>query len=111
MADLERIIEISMKIVAFSGMAKSEYMLALQAAKNGDMAGYEERIKNGEGHYSEAHALHKQIVSIELETMEPQSSLLLMHAEDQLMCSETIKFVVGEVAELIQKRSEGDQNA
>lgn len=85
-------------------MAKSNYILALNAIKKGELDVFEKSIKLGDENYKTAHNFHGDILKKEMETMEPQVSLLLMHAEDQLLNTETIRFLVMELVELYGKK-------
>lgn len=104
MPDVKKLADISMKIISYAGMAKSDYILALNAVKKGEFDDFEENIKYGDENYKIAHNFHGDILKKETETLEPQVSLLLMHAEDQLLNAETIRFLVMELVDLYRKK-------
>ena len=58
MADVTKLSECAMQIVTYAGCAKSCYMQALQEAKKGNWELVEQRIKEGEQFYSQAHEQH-----------------------------------------------------
>lgn len=100
MIDIELLSEIAMEIIVYAGVAKSSYIMALQEVKNGNYLAYDELIKNGNKNYSKAHEVHQDLLIKEMTEKTPYVSLLIMHAEDQLLNCETIKFVVEEFVDL-----------
>lgn len=104
--DIERIGGLAMEIISYAGTAKSHCILALEAAKQGKAREVEENFRAAEENFEQAHDLHKDILSEELNEKEPRVSMLLMHAEDQLMSAETIRFVVQEFIALMEKKED-----
>lgn len=100
MVDIEKISEEAMKIITFSGMAKSKYMEALKVYKVKKIAEAENMLAEGDKWAGEAHGIHSKILTEEMQTLTPQISLLLTHGEDQLMSAETIRILVTELKEL-----------
>lgn len=100
MANVERMAEIAMGIVTYAGMAKSSYLQGLAAAKEGNYDEADERIKEGDQNFVQAHHAHIGILQEEVTSLAPQISLLMAHAEDQLMGAETIKIMILELIEL-----------
>ena len=47
---------------------------------------------------------HLQLLQQEMNTQEPQITMLMAHAEDQLMSAETIKTLIQEIILLIESR-------
>ncbi len=103
MASVESLAEIAMQIISYAGAAKSNYMMALSDLKLGNSEGYNIKMKEGDSNFIQAHEAHKGALTEEMQTLEPNISLLLAHAEDQLMHSETVKLFVSELAELYNK--------
>ena len=100
MVNIEKISEEAMKIITFSGMAKSSYMEALKAYKTKSIDEAEKMLVEGDRWAGEAHGVHSKILTEEMQTLTPQISLLLTHGEDQLMSAETIRILVTELKEL-----------
>lgn len=100
MANVEKMAETAMEIVTYAGMAKSSYLQGLAAAKEGNYGRADELIKEGDGSFVQAHHAHVGLLQEEMVSLEPQISLLMAHAEDQLMGAETIKTMVSELIEL-----------
>ena len=103
MADVTMLSECAMQIVTYAGCAKSSYMQALQEAKKGNWEFVQPKIKEGEHFYRQAHEAHGEILLKEVNTLEPQISLLMSHAEDQIMSAELVRVLVEELIELYQK--------
>ncbi len=58
------------------------------------------RIKEGEQFYRQAHEQHGEILLKEVNTLEPQITLLMSHAEDQIMSAELVRVLVEELIEI-----------
>lgn len=100
MADVTKLSECAMQIVTYAGCAKSSYMQALQEAKKGNWELVEPRIKEGEQYYRQAHEGHGEVLLEEVNTLEPQITLLMSHAEDQIMSAELVRVLVEELIEI-----------
>ena len=95
-----------MVLITYSGMAKSCYMEALALAKQGKFAEADEKIAEGDENFVQAHHGHGELLSEEMSKKEPQTSLLMTHAEDQLMGAETLKLVILELINIYRKMEE-----
>lgn len=102
MSMVENLSEVAMKIITCAGLAKSNYLMALDDAKKGNREEAMKKLQEGADVYSEAHHIHASVLTDEMQKLEPQVSLLLVHAEDQLMSAETIKILVQELIEVYQ---------
>lgn len=102
--DLKYLSEVAMQVISYSGMAKSEYINALAEYKKNDKEKGDKLLANGDKYALEAHKSHTQVLSKEMSEESPQISLLLTHAEDQLMNAETIRLLVVELSELHLKK-------
>ena len=100
MADVTKLSECAMQIVTYAGCAKSCYMQALQEAKKGNWELVEPRIKEGEQFCRQAHEQHGEILLNEVNTLAPQMTLLMSHAEDQIMAAELVRVLVEELIEI-----------
>lgn len=94
---------ISFQIISSVGAAKSAYIEAMQLAKAGKIQEAKAKIKDGETLFVDGHRAHAKLVSQEASGEKVEIQLLLMHAEDQLMSSETIKIMAEEIIDLHQK--------
>jgi PTS system cellobiose-specific IIA component len=86
-----------MQMIVEAGSAKSDYMEALQAAKKGDYAAAEAKMKSGDEHYAIGHERHAHMIQQEASGESVTMNLLLTHVEDQMMGTETIKTMVMEL--------------
>ena len=104
MVNIEKISTSAMEVISYSGMAKSCYIEALALAKEGKFSEADKKLEEGEGHFVGAHNGHMDVLQEEISTEEPQISLLMTHAEDQLMAAETLKIVIIELIELYKEK-------
>ena len=94
MANVEQISQVAMQVITYAGMAKSSYLEALKYYRENDQTAYEQSMSNGDVSFSQQ----------EMNTQEPQITMLMAHAEDQLMSAETIKTLIQEIILLIESR-------
>ncbi len=92
------------KIISAVGEAKSDFIAAIEAAKQGDFAKAEELVKHGESVFVNGHTVHAGLIQKEAAGEKTEVCLLLMHAEDQLMSAETIKLLATELIEIYKNK-------
>lgn len=97
---MEGLEQICFQIISASGGAKSTYMAALEAAKEGHYEEVEKWLSEGDEMLSQGHALHAGLIHQEVLGHSPVLSLILVHAEDQMMGAETFKTMVEEMIAL-----------
>lgn len=85
------------QIISAVGMARSSYIEAIQSAKQGDFEKAKNQIAEGEQSFLQGHAAHAKMIQQEAAGNHVQTSLLLIHAEDQLMSAETFKIIAQEM--------------
>ncbi|MGG3469192.1 PTS lactose/cellobiose transporter subunit IIA [Neobacillus pocheonensis] len=103
---IEEITDVNMiafQIISNVGMAKSTVMEALYAAKDGDYALAEEKLKESKQYFVEGHKIHASLIQKEASGEKVEVTLILMHAEDQLLSAETIAELVKEMIEMYKK--------
>ena len=81
------------QIISAVGTAKSSYIEAIGAAKNGDVDRAEKLIKDGDENFVEGHKAHAGLLEKEASGELGPLGLLMVHAEDQLMSAEAFKTV------------------
>ena len=86
---------IAFRIISGVGSARSSYIEAIAAAKAGDFERAEKLIQQGEENFAEGHHAHQQLMEAESKG-ENVATLLVLHAEDQLMSAEAFKTVANE---------------
>lgn len=101
MEDMELV---SFQIIAAVGTARSMYIEAIQLAKKGDFDGAQQLIEEGSKVFLEGHRAHASLIQKEASGERITISLILMHAEDQLMNAETTKLMAEEIIELYKTR-------
>ena len=94
---------VSFQIIAAAGSARSSYVEALQAAKNGNFEEAEALIKQGDADFVEAHHVHAELIQKFAGGEDPGANILLIHAEDQVMSAEVLKLMALEFIELYKK--------
>ncbi|KXT84624.1 PTS lactose/cellobiose transporter subunit IIA [Streptococcus panodentis] len=83
----------SFQIISAVGAAKSYYIEAIRAAEKGAFAEAAEKMKEGRAAYKEGHDVHFKLLQGEAGGDSQLLSILLVHAEDQLMSAETIQLL------------------
>ena len=91
---------ISFQIISAVGTARSMYVEAIQEAKKGNIQEAKQLIEDGVKVFVDGHHAHASLIQKEAAGEKSEFSLLLMHAEDQLMTTETLKIVAEEFIEL-----------
>ncbi|WP_255349950.1 MULTISPECIES: PTS lactose/cellobiose transporter subunit IIA [Halolactibacillus] len=84
-------------MIAEAGSAKSLAILALQDAKQQQTKEAEQKLEKARRYFNEAHQYHRDLIQKEAQGDDIQLSLIFMHAEDQLMSTETILILVEEM--------------
>lgn len=88
------------EIIVNVGSAKSFYIEAIAKAKTGDIEGALELMAEGQSAFLEGHKVHSELVQMEASGEKIEMSLMLMHAEDQLMNADGFKIVAQEFIDL-----------
>lgn len=94
---------ICFNIISNAGGAKSAYMAAIEAAKEGNFDEAEEMIKQGDEYVNQGHGPHAQLVMQEANGQTPDISLLLIHAEDQMMGAEQFKALAEQIIDVYKE--------
>ncbi len=92
------------QMIASVGTAKSMFIEAMQLARQKRFDEAEDLISKGEREVLNAHKVHAELIAKEANGEKTDVSLLLLHAEDQFMSSETIKIVAQELIEVYRSR-------
>jgi PTS system cellobiose-specific IIA component len=97
--------QISFQLILHSGSARSKVIQALSEYRNENVEGSDELLKQAKQDLRAAHDIHFQMVKKEAGGTPTPFSLLLMHAEDHLMSTATMKDLVQELLELFKSRN------
>ncbi|MBY0190611.1 PTS lactose/cellobiose transporter subunit IIA [Bacillus aerophilus] len=94
--------QVSFQLILHSGNARSKLLQALKQFREGLEEEAFSHMKEAEEDLRLAHDIHFQLVQKEAGGERASFSLLLMHAEDHLMSTITIKELVGELLPIFQ---------
>lgn len=94
---------LSFQMITFNGSARSCFVEAIGAAKEGDFDRAAELMAEGEEQFIEGHKVHAQLIQQEAQTGGTALSLLLIHAEDQMMSAETLKIMASEIIDIYKR--------
>lgn len=97
---MEGIEQISFQIISYAGSAKSLYHEALNYIKENDIEKANELMSQADQYFIEAHKVHAQLIQQEANEQPVTLSLLLVHAEDQLMNAEVSKDYIKQIIDL-----------
>jgi PTS system cellobiose-specific IIA component len=99
----ESIESIAFQIISNVGSAKSLVLEALYAAKEGNFQLAEKKLEESKKYFIEGHRVHTTLIQKEASGTKLDFSLIIMHAEDQLMSAETISELVKEMIDIYKK--------
>lgn len=101
---MEELELICFQLITAAGAAKSHYIEAIQRAKEGNFEEAAELIKQGDDMLKDGHVQHADLIQKEASGEGTTMTLLLTHAEDQMMSSEVFKVLAEEIIELYKKQ-------
>lgn len=92
------------EIISAVGTARSCYIESIQKAKAGDFEGAEKLISDGDELFVQGHHAHAGLLQVEAEQGQGSAvSLIILHAEDQLMSAEGFKTIALEFIDLYKR--------
>lgn len=100
MNDMEML---AVQMITFVGTARSCYLEAIHAAKKGDMEKAEALMQEGKENFTQGHHAHADILTKEADGEPVAFSMILMHAEDQLMSAEGFRMIAEEFIDVYRK--------
>lgn len=95
--------EIILNLIMHSGEARCYSMEAIALAKKGDFNGARELIKKADEELGYAHNSQTSLIQGEASCQKTEISLLLIHAEDHLMTTMTLKDLSLELVDVHEK--------
>ena len=96
--------ETAFQIIATVGSAKSQYIEAIQKAKDGNIAGAKALIESGNKDFNEGHTAHLSLLQQSaIDNKNVTFSLILVHAEDQLMQAESFRIIAEDFIDVYEK--------
>lgn len=100
---MEEMESICFGIITHAGTAKSLLLEAINEAKEGNFAEAEKKLGEADECFKKAHHVHARLIQTEAQGDQVPLSLLLIHAEDQLMNAETIKHLAKQLIYMYQR--------
>ncbi|MGM9613531.1 MAG: PTS lactose/cellobiose transporter subunit IIA [Butyricicoccus sp.] len=97
---------ICFEIITCVGSAKSCFVESIGLAKEGKFEEARAKIAEGDSYFVEGHHAHADLIAKEADGQTVPLSMILMHAEDQLMSAETARIYALEFIELYERLSE-----
>lgn len=97
---MEGIELISFQIISNVGMAKSLAIEAIRDVREGNYDLAKGKLAEGSNFMTEAHHAHTELIQKEANGEKVEFSLILMHAEDQMLSAETIIALASEMIEI-----------
>ena len=102
----EDVTMVGFEIVAFAGDARSKLMIALNKAQNGEFEEAENLVKEAEECLVGAHNAQTDILAKESAGENLEMSFIMIHGQDHLMTTMTLREVALEMLELYKKLEE-----
>ena len=94
---------IAFEIISNVGMAKSLVMESLKLAREGNYDEAESRLNESTEFLLKGHHAHSSLIQKEASGEKVELSLIIMHAEDQIMSTETIKLLAEEMIQMYKE--------
>ena len=95
------------EIISAVGAARSYYIEAIQLAKDGRFEDAVKTIELGDEMFLEGHHAHAKLIKNEIENGQGTAvSLLILHAEDQMMSAEAFKTIAFEFIDIYKRLAE-----
>lgn len=94
--------QICFEMICHAGEARSSFIEAIQQARQRNFVRARESIDSGKKSYNLGHAVHARLIQAEMEGEREHLSLILIHAEDQMMSAENFKILSEEFLALYQ---------
>lgn len=105
---MDELVQVSFKIIAAVGGARSLYVEAVKAAKEGDFDHAEELMKQGDESFLGGHDAHTELIQREAAGDPVNMTLIITHAEDQLMAAESFKLVATELIDVYRHMAQAE---
>ena len=100
---MEEMEKICFELICNVGDARSSFIQAIHAAKAGDFEEAQKLVDAGEESFLNGHKVHGELIQKEAGGDDMHISLLLIHAEDQMMSAEGFRILCGEFIDVYKK--------
>lgn len=103
------------EMISSAGAARSKYIEAIHKAKEACFEETEALMNEGSECFIAAHGIHADMLAEDFAKIEESGekstvSLILVHAEDQMMCAETFRLMAEELIEVYRKLNQDNRN-
>lgn len=92
-----------LELITHAGNGRAESYSALQAAKDGDFAKAKAHLAEAEKELGAAHTVQTKLLAGEAQGVGMSPSLLLVHAQDQLMTAISERMLISELIEIYRR--------
>lgn len=104
MDDMNELQMTCFQIIAAVGTAKSCFVNAMAKGREGAFDDAEDLIKQGDEAYAEGHDVHMKLLQADAAgERDPDAPLILLHAEDQMAGTETVRLMAVEFITLYKR--------
>lgn len=90
-------------MISHVGTARSSFIEAVQKAKAGDFDGAKACMKAGQEEYLKGHDVHFELLQKEAQGTPLETSLIMIHAEDQMMSAEAFRIIAEEFIDVCRR--------
>lgn len=97
--------QVNFMLILHSGNARSKVLQALREYREGKVEVADSLLVQAEGDLKQAHEIHFKMIQKEASGEKVEFALLLMHAEDHLMSTLSMKELVKELIELFKQKN------
>ncbi|SDQ17055.1 PTS lactose/cellobiose transporter subunit IIA [Virgibacillus salinus] len=98
--DTNNITETAFQIILYAGNGKSSAMEAIQEAKEGNFVKADQLMENAGEELNKAHEYQTKLLQNEANGDESPLNLMLIHSQDHLMTSMTVRDLAVELVEI-----------
>ncbi len=100
MNNKEELYNLAFQLILHAGNAKSLSMEAMYAAKEGNFTEAETKLTEADSAFNEAHQVQTDLIQKEANGEKFDLPLMMVHAQDHLMTSMTLKDLAKEIIDL-----------
>ncbi|EOS59302.1 hypothetical protein C815_02280 [Firmicutes bacterium M10-2] len=97
---------ICFQLISNAGMAKSAFVEAIRAAEEEKFELANQKMSEGKEFLIQGHTVHASVIQKEAAGEKTETSLLLIHAEDQLMSAEMTELLANTIIAQAKKIKE-----
>jgi PTS system cellobiose-specific IIA component len=100
---------VAFKIIAATGTARSFYISAIDKAAEKKFDEARDLIKQGQAAFNEGHTAHMELLPKFADGLFPGTSIIMVHAEDQLMSAEAFGILAEKFLALYESLAASDR--